>query len=404
MSGLIGGLFGGGANSWFQPHPTEAILHNAARVHYNQEDPVVYHPVPDQKSVAKEPQTSTPLTSKVVAGTTVGLGILTTADKLYDSKVVNKITQTVTQIPEAVKTTASATAETVKETASSLFDSLGWSTVGLGFMSYLPYSVQYLVAGAGVVAVGFGISGAIGLYRSCRHPNGYGAGATNTVNVHLNLPGMPSNCKPVVNTHSRPDGSKDVHVGMECKAPEVPSVIKENVATVYARKAPLRAANKLTLAKQYHEELRELSEEAKNPKSSLSDALKVSIKQLVEQYDELEKQEYVVPSLTGHLARAGDVIMKAHNEKRARDYHKRLKVIFDNSLTLLSNYGDHHLKDDVVRLKNVFDGFEKKHFDVRNLSRHLDAAALTIADADKEITEYTRGVALRMRAKRKFRE
>lgn len=406
MSGLINGLCGGGANSWFQPHPTEAILHNAARVHYNQEDPVLYQPVVQPKPASKEPAASTPLTSKVAGGATIGLGILTAADKLYVSKVVNKITQTVTQIPEAVKTTASATAETVSETASSIFGSLGWSSVGLGFMSYMPYSVQYLVAGAGVVAVGFGISGAIGLYRSCRYPNGYGAGGSNTVhsnvNVHLNLPGMPANCKPVVNTHSHPDGSKDVHVGMQCEVPQAANSVKEDVATAYAKKAPLRAANKLTCAKEYHEQLRELNQDAQKSNSTLSDPLKVRIKQLTELYDELEKKEYVDSSLTSHLGRAGAVIEQAHREIRARDYHKRLGQIVDNSLTLLSNYGDHHLKDDVVRLKNLFDGFERKHFDVRNLSRHLDAAALAIADADKEITEYTRTVALRMRAKRKI--
>lgn len=385
MSGLINGIFGGGANSWFQPHPTEAILHKAARVHYEH---------PSEAIVHHAPESSTPLKSKVVAGTTVGIGILTTADKIYDSKVVQKITQTVTQIPETVKTTASATAETVKETASSFFGSLGWSTVGLGFMSYFPYSVQYLVAGAGVVAVGFGISGAIGLYRSCRYPNGYATGGSNTVhsnvNVHLNLPGMPQHCAPVVHTNMQADGSKDVHVGMECKEP------KQDMAIAYAKKAPLRAANKLATAREYHQQLIEFREK------TLSDALKVSVQELVALYDQLEKKEYVDHNLTTHLARAGALIARVHREMRARDYHTRLKNIFDNSLTLLSNYGDHHLKDDVISLKNKFDGFEKKHFDVRNLNRQLDAAALVLADADKEITEYTRSVALRMRAKRKI--
>lgn len=399
MSGVISGIFGGGANSWFQPHPTERILQEAARVHH-QEDPVVQPPI------AYTPHADAAPMSKVKKVTVVAGTVLTAAElghQAYQSPVVNNV---VTPVREFVKNTASTTAETIKEKAGSFFGSLGWSTVGLGFMSYLPYSVQYLVGGTAVVALGFGISGAIGLYRSCRYPNGYSSGGSNTihsnVNVHLNLPGLPSNCKPVVNTHNHADGSKDVHVGVQCEAPLAPVVSKQELASAYAKRAPVRAANKLTYAKECHEKLNELNEAILDARSPLSDALKVNIKQLTERYNELEKRKYVDSSLTSLLAQAGSLIDQAQNELRARGYHQQLTEIFKNNLKILSNYGDHHLKDDIVSLKTRFDGFEKKHFDVRNLNRHLDAAAITLAAAEKEIIEYQRTVALRMRTKRKI--
>ncbi len=400
---FIDAIFGGGANSRFQPHHLDKLVQDAARV--DCEHPVDSGYVPPRHSSA---------TSKAAKlGTTVvaGIGVAETASRLYDSPFVNKVAHTVTNtIPNVVKEQASNLgqtmsdgAEKVSEAAGSVFGTAGeyfghakslWSWSSWGF-SFLPGSVKLVVAGAGIY-------GAWQLYRYIRNPNSYGGSSTNTlnsnVNLHLNLPHLPATCRPVVKTTTLPDGQKDVHVGIECDDPKSPSETKEAFQQRYIRKAPVRVANKLNTAREYHEQLTQYKGRIHDKSIELSDSLKTAIQTLASEYDELAKVDYVDAGLTTFLGRAGSVLKKTHNELRAREYHSRLTAIVAEKMSLLS---DKHLKSDIKDLKIRFDGMANDHYYVRKLDYHLNRAGEALEEADKEITEYTRTVVHRMRPKSK---
>lgn len=360
--------------SWFQPNAADQAVYRAAGMYRDHEREQEQHPY---------------------TGTMAKVGAtFATAEavhRVYESPLTQKVTEKVVNaVPNVVKETVSAGAEKVQEAAGGVFTTMGdyfgyaqnlWSWGSWGF-SWLPGSFKLVALGAGVYGVWYA-------YNAIRYPGGcYAAGSTNNlssnVNVHLNLPPLQEGCKPEVVTKQHPDGSKDVHVGVVCQK-------------TYAAQAPLRAANKITTAKEYHDRLSEYRQEIETNKIDLYDDTKAKVIELATKFDALEKVEYVEEGLTTTLSRAGSLLLKITKEVEAKEYHKKLKELVDGRLTLLQN----EVKNHVVEQKAKFDELAVKKFDVRKLQYHLDRTKHVLDEAEKDIEEYTRSVAANMRLKRK---
>ncbi|MBS0635374.1 MAG: hypothetical protein JSR37_07930 [Verrucomicrobia bacterium] len=402
-------------SSWFSfaPHPTDKILYDLASRHPEHREYVQPTPTPTSSFGAK--------TTKVVTAAGVGIAAIETAERVIASPTVQTVTQKVTQtvtenIPEGVKETAAGAADaagsvfsTIGETIGDYFSSArsawGWATWGF---SWLPGSVKIVVLGAGAI-------GAYQLYNFIRYPQGYAGSNTvnSNVNVHLNMPQIPSHCTPEVTTTTAANGDKNVHVGLKCvpadrkanidrlatammyeqqlekfpKDPEVTTMIGQLHKTPVTAKG-IAAAHELLQkkvqgTKAYHQRLKNAKELA------LPDALKQSVENLCERFDELENQGYADPRSKGLCENAKGVLARVEEQVQLKTLRERITYIVENQLNFIKD--DEHLVEDLKTFKGRLDRNEVKGKKLPDFLKQLDHV---VAMANKSVEGYLGGKVL----------